>query len=220
MEIYTKGTGKNTVKPDLVTLNIKFFVKNNTYSEVLAKGTKNVEHFVKKLLPKFGFEESDLKTSSFIIKEETRWDNVKEGHVFDGFSFSQITTLEFDYDIDRLAQIMESISEFDDSPRYVINFGIKDDKKYREDLHVKAYQDAESTARAIAIAAGKELRECAQVNSAGLRRTFLSNSLLDSDNFILEESSTAGSVSDSISDSFTPEDIEISETLDCKWVAE
>ena len=70
MEIIVEGKGINSFVPDEVRLNINFFVKGITYEETLNKGTLNVQLFIEEVLFKNGFKKDDMKTKSFIIKEE------------------------------------------------------------------------------------------------------------------------------------------------------
>lgn len=70
MEIIVTGKANEYFKPDQIILNINFYVKENTYEDVLIKGTNNVKIFIDEVLINNGFKNDDLKTRSFIIKEE------------------------------------------------------------------------------------------------------------------------------------------------------
>jgi Uncharacterized conserved protein len=227
MDIIVRGDSSSSIKPDKVILSINFYVKSNTYQNVLDKGANNVNHFVTDTLPHFNFTKEDLKTNRFNVRKETRYNSVTKNHEFDGYSYSQNTRLEFDYDIEKLSEMMEAISKLEDSPVYEVNFGVKDEKSYRDDLLAKAYQDAESKARAIASAAQKELRRCEKVDFKSFGTDYTSSSRLGQGRYAYKQAAVMESdmvlresTANVLADTFNPEDIEVSETLYCLWIAE
>lgn len=226
MEIIVRGDGKSTFKPDQVILNIKFYIKSQAYQEVLDKGANSVNSFVSGTMQSFGFTKEDLKTRSYNIHKETVYSSTTKRHEFNGYSFNQNATLKFDYDVQKLSSMMEAISKLEDSPLYTINFGVKNEDSYRNSLLAKAYQDAEDKAKAIAAAAGKELRRCDKVDFKSFGTDYSSLSSLEGKTYkYLRSGSVDGifaeeSVADAIADTFTPEDVEVSETLYCLWIAE
>ena len=110
MEIIVAGKCTNSFVPDEVRLNINFFVKGNTYEEVLNKGTLNVQLFIEEVLLKNNFKKDDMKTRSFIIKEEKKYNEITRNYDFDGYSFSQDAILKFDYNSNLMANIIVAIS--------------------------------------------------------------------------------------------------------------
>lgn len=82
----------------------------------------------------------------------------------------------------------------------------------------KAFKDAELQAQAIAEAAGKTLKQCMKVDFKPFTTTYVSKSILGSD-MVACKSACTGAAS-SIVNTFTPEDIELSETLYCLWITE
>ena len=88
-----------------------------------------------------------------------------------------------------------------------------------------AYNNAKEKAEAIAKTAGKILKECIKTDFRPFEERVYSRSSLGSEMFEEERVDFAVgakkmSAQDTITNIFTPEDIEISETLYCLWVAE
>jgi len=218
MEIIVQGKGKEFFTPNEVTLNFTFTIKGQTYEEVLREGVKNVQYFVDELLLQNNFEKENLKTRNFVIKEETRYDNLTHQNIFEGFSFNQYATLKFDYDKEKLATMMVSISKLDNAPMCQVDFGVKDEKDCRKKILAKAYKDAEEQALAIAEAAGKCLKQCAKVDFKPFTSDYHSRARYGSD-IMYAEKAVAG-VAQTIANTFTPEDIVLTETLYCLWNAE
>ena len=126
--------------------------------------------------------------------------------------FNQNATLKFDYNKERLASLVEALSKLDNAPTCQINFGVKDVKECKRRILSKAYNEAELQAQAIADAAGKTLKQCVKVDFKPFTTDYISESTFTSDYAI-------GSVPKMVN-TFTPADIEISETLYCLWIAE
>lgn len=218
MEIIVQGKGTELFTPDEVILNISFTIKGQTYEDVLRIGIQNVQHFVENLLLQNGFHKEDMKTRNFVIREETRYDNLTHQNIFEGFSFNQCATLKFTYDKNKLAKMMVEMSKLDNAPVCQVNFKVKNEKECRKNILAKAYKDAEEQALAIAEAAGKTLRQCVKVDFKPFTSDYRSSVRLDSDMMYAERSCVGAA--QTLANTFTPEDIEITETLYCLWLAE
>ena len=221
MEIIVEGKGIKTVAPDQVIINFDFIIKGETYEEVLERGTKNVYDIIQSILVPNGFSKEDLKTRSFVIREERRYDEITRKYLFDGYSYNQQGTLKFDYDSNLLAHFMDALSKLANPPKAHINFGIKDEKASRKEMLALAYADAKEQAEAIACAAGLELKKCVKVDFKPFTTNYISMSNLDGNMLCAERAAFGmGSTAEVISNIFTPEDISLSETLYCLWRAE
>lgn len=218
MEIIVQGNGKEYFAPDEIILNIKFNIIGNSYKEALIKGTDMVEQFVNLILLKNGFSKEDMKTKNFIIREQYRYDNLTQKDIFEGFLYEQRAHVKFDYDKDKLSYMMVEISNLDNAPQCQIKFGLKNENQCRKIVLSKAYQEAFDKAGVIAESANKTLKNCIKVDCKSFDRNYISNASLDSSLFYNEESNIE--YSKSISNTFTPEDIEITEVLYCLWIAE
>jgi len=215
MEIIVKGSAEKYFTPDEIILNFNFYVKGYTYEEVLEHGTNNVYNFINEFLIKEGFNKEDLKTRSFLIKEETKYNESTRKYDRDGYSFNQSATLKFDYDKDKLARMMSSLSTLSIYPKCQIDFGVKDEKSVRRSILALAYNDAKEEANAIAKAAGLELDECVKVDFKPFTTEYVSHSHMDSE--MMMKTARFGATPDKINAIFTPEDILITETLYTLW---
>lgn len=218
MEIVVQGKGVEYFTPDEVILNISFNTKDQSYEEALSNGVKNVEKFVNELLLQNGFTANDMKTRNFVVKEDKKYNEMTRTYIFDGFSFNQNATLKFDYNKERMAKIIEAFSKLENAPSCQINFGVKDAKECKGKIITKAYKEAELQAQAIASAAGKSLKQCVKVDFKPFTTEYFSQSNLDT-NMMYANDTRLGAVP-AIINTFTPEDIELSETLYCLWITE
>ena len=203
MEIIVEGTGRKFVTPDMITLHLNFVTKGNTYAEVLENGVKNVQKFVSLLLEN-QFQKEDNEITRIYEK--------------DGFSFQEQATLTFDYDQDVMANMMEKISKLENAPMYQIFFGIKDENTIRQNLLKDAYKEGEKQAKTIAQAAEKSLLECRKVDFKPMNTTYTSTSMLDG-TLMRRGMDCFSATANEITNIFTPEDIELSETLYMLWIA-
>lgn len=218
MEIIVEGKCTNSFVPDEVRLNINFFVKGITYEEVLNKGTLNVQLFIEEVLFKNGLKKDDMKTRSFIIKEEKKYNEITRTYDFDGYSFTQDAILKFAYNSNLMANIIVAISKFSNFLTCQINFGLKDEEKCRKTLLSNAYKDAENKAMIIAEASGKMLKCCQKVDFRPFANDYISNTMFGSDMMSAEKYMKG--VVQNIVNTFTPEEIELTETLYCLWITE
>lgn len=215
MEIITTGIGEESYKPDQIILTLTFVFKDTLYDEVLENGTKSVLDFVNNILYKYGFSENDIKTKSFIIKEEQKYNEETRSYDFDGYSYNQTVILKFDYELEKLTNMMKDISKLSNPPYYKMEFSLKDEEKAKKELISKAYNDAKEKANIIAEASGKVLKDCIKVSFKPLDIDFLSLTSLDNNTMYLKEASMP-----LMNKIFTPEDITLSETIYCLWISE
>jgi len=218
VEIIVEGKGTNFFTANQVILNLNFITKGSTYEDVLDSGSKSVELFVNKILEKNKFTSSDMKTRNFVIREETKYNEITRKYETDGYSYNQNAVLKFDYDKEKMTKIMEEISKLDNPPLYQINFGIEDEKECRRNILKDAYIDALNQAKAIADAAGLKLNQCVKVDFKPFTTSYISQTNFSSD--MMYAKSMNISASDAINKTFTPEDIELTETLYCLWTTE
>ena len=218
MEIIVQGKGEKFVSPEEVVMTISFTTKGYSYEEVLNNGTKNVKLFVDNILIPNGFSKEDMKTRNFVIREETKYNNITNSHEPDGYSYNQYAVLKYDYDIEKMAKMMEEISRLENPPKCQVNFSVKDEKACRRSILAVAYKDAEEQAKAIANSAGKILKECVKVDFKPFTTEYVSETALNSD--IMFDKALRTGAAPMLVNTFTPEDIQLQETLYCLWIAE
>ena len=225
MDIMVEGTGTRYYKPDEVEISLSFYTKTGSYESALEEGTRDVKIFIESVLLQMQFSKEDIKTRSFRVYEEKKYDYEKEIEIKYGFAYTQEATLKFDYNINVVAEFMERVSKLPNPPKYVITFNIKNEQQSKNEAMADAYNMAKEKAEAIAKTAGKTLKECLKTDFRPFEEIVYSRSSLNSGMFEegaakFDIQSKRMSPQDTITNTFTPEDIEISETLYCLWVAE
>ena len=225
MDIMVEGVGRKFYKPNQVVLSINFLVNDETYEKSLEKGVKSVEDFIVLVLQKLNIEKEELKTRSFRISQNTRYDYETKKTIFNGYDYTQSATLKLDYNMETISKFMSLVSALAAPPRYTMTFSIKDMEGAKKEDMAEAYNKAKEKAETIAMAAGKQLKDCIKTDFRPFAESVTSHSRL-SDMDMFEESavmckkSRAMSTSETIQTIFTPEDVEISETLYCLWITE
>lgn len=225
MDIMVEGTGKRFYKPDEVEISLNFYTKTGSYESALEDGTRDVQIFIEDVLTQMQFKKEELKTRSFRVYEEKRYDYEKKIEIKFGFAYTQGATLKFDYDINVVAEFMEKVSKLQNPPKYTIAFNVKNEQQSKNEAIADAYNKAKEKADAIAKASGKTLKECVKIDFRPFEERVYSASRLG-DAMFQEETADFSvgakkmSAQDTITNIFTPEDIEISETLYCLWIAE
>lgn len=222
MEISVQGKATSFYTPNQVILNLRFVTKEQSYEEALASGSANVLGFINTILLKYGFQKEDMKTNTFYIQEEKKYDDDTNTYKLIGYIYHQNATLKFEYDKEKLSSIMEDISKMAQPPFFEVNFTIKDLEKCKKDNLTKAYKDAEMQAFIIAQAAGTTLKQCIKTDFKPFTTDYISNGY--NSEILYKSKDLYGldttNVSDTINTVFTPEDVMISETLYCLWVTE
>lgn len=217
MEIHVEGEALEYVSPDQVILNIEFKKKGESYNAVLTEGIESVKTFIEQILIPNSIDKEELKTRSFTIEEDKKYNNKLKKYEKVGFLFNQEAVLRFDYDKILLAAIMISLSNLKNPPLCYVEFGLKDKKEVQKNILSKAYEDAKIKAEAIAIASKKKLKDC--IKTEFLKK---SNSEFIS-NFSIEEgiiTSLLEVQTKNIVNTLIPEDIKLSEKLYCLWITE
>ena len=204
MEIHVEGEALEYVSPDQVILNIEFKKKGESYNAVLNEGIESVKTFIEQILIPNSIDKEELKTRSFTIEEDKKYNNKLKKYEKVGFLFNQEAVLRFDYDKILLAAIMISLSNLKNPPLCYVEFGLKDKKEVQKNILSKAYEDAKIKAEAIAIASKKKLKDC--IKTEFLKK---SNSEFIS-NFAIEEGIITSSLevqTKNIVNTLIPEDI-------------
>lgn len=228
MDIIVEGIGKKFYTPDEVEINLDFYTRADSYEGALEKGTKNVELFINDILEKMNFNKEIMKTRSFRVYEEKQYDYDKKKYIKLGYAYTQQANIKFDYSMNTIAEFMDRVSKLENPPKYHLAFNVKDIKKCKDEVLSEAYNKAKDKAETIAKAAGKELKECVKTDFRPFEERVISRSSLNSQDMYMEkEMSIDGAkfgmakrtgVQETIQTIFTPEDVEIIETLYCLWI--
>ena len=229
MDIIVEGVGKKLYNPNEVEIKLDFYTRADSYESALENGTKNVENFIDDVLEKMNFNKEIMKTRSFRVYEEKQYDYDRKKYIKLGYAYTQQANIKFDYSMNIIAEFMDMVSKLKNPPKYHLSFNVKDIKGCKDEVLAEAYNKAKEKAETIARAAGKELKECVKTNFIPFEESVVSRSSLNSQDMYMEKEQSFGAsnfdmakktgVQDTIQTIFTPEDIEITETLYCLWIA-
>ena len=216
MDIIVQGIGEKNFKPNVIKLSFEFRTKESNYEKALEEGIKSVEKYFN-LLTSMGFDTKEVKTKSFRVYENTKYNESTRKYDPDGYMFNQSAVLSFDYDIKKMSVLMEETSKQECPPTYRISFEVKDDKAVEEEIIALAYKEAEFQANAIAKASGKTVKGCVKVSFDPFDGNYVSNTRYDMSERCFAKASCA---SEAIQTVFVPEDVTVSKELYCQFVAE
>ena len=228
MDIIVEGVGKKLYNPNEVEIKLDFYTRADSYERALENGTKNVENFIDDVLEKMNFNKEIMKTRSFRVYEEKQYDYDRKKYIKIGYAYTQQANIKFDYSINIIAEFMDMVSKLKNPPKYHLLFNVKDIKICKDEVLAEAYNKAKEKAETIAKAAGKELKECVKTDFIPFEESVVSRSSLNSQDMYMEKERSFGAsnfdmakstgVQDAIQTIFTPEDVEITETLYCLWI--
>ena len=228
MDIIVEGVGKKFYSPDEVEINLDFYTRADSYESALENGTKNVENFINDVLEKMDFNKEIMKTRNFRVYEEKQYDYDRRKYIESGYAYTQQANIKFNYSINIIAEFMDMVSKLKNPPKYHLLFNVKDIKGCKDEVLAEAYNKAKEKAETIARAAGKELKECVKTDFRPFEESVVSRSSLNSQDMYMEKEQSFGAsnfdmakntgVQDTIQTIFTPEDVEITETLYCLWI--
>ena len=227
MYIIVEGIGKKFYSPDEVEINLDFYTRDDSYKRALENGTKNVESFINDVLERMNFNKEIMKTRSFRVYEEKQYDYDRKKYIKLGYAYTQQANIKINYSMEIIAEFMDIVSKLKNPPKYHLSFNVKDIKGCKDEVLAEAYNKAKEKAETIARAAGKELKECVKTDFIPFEESVVSRSSLNSQDMYMEKEQSFGAsnfdmakstgVQDTIQTIFTPEDVEITETLYCLW---
>ena len=222
MDIMVEGRAKRTYKADEVEIRFEFKTTRVTYEMAVEDGSKNVESFINDVLLKMDFSKEDMKTQSFRVYEEINYNYQLQKEEKLGFTYSQCAILKFDYSIEKVAEMISKVCKISNPPKYFLNFSLKDKESAKNEVLADAYLNAKKKAQVIANVAELSLKSCVKTDFKPFTEKVISNTNLEAPAILGKAYSVeqANMVKGSIQTSFTPQDIEISETIYCLWLAE
>lgn len=180
--IKIKGTGFVQEKPDLVEVRILLESLDMDYGKAYAKASEKNEELLQ-VIQDLGFPQEELKTSYFDIdkKYEDQRDsfgNYKER--FEGYRVTQRLKLAFDWDSQKLAEVLQALSQTKANPDLSIHFTVKDPSLIQEKLLESAAKNARRKAEVLAQASGVELGSLTRIDYDWDEVNFYSNTSLSS----------------------------------------
>jgi uncharacterized protein YggE len=209
------GVARVTVKPDLGVLNISVSeVKPKMGDAIKALGDKS-NHY-NELLKKLGFNEKDIKTTSFAVsKNKVYKDNE---YIDSGYVASQNIRLEFTYDQKTLQKIVTEFSKSEKPIDFSIDFELSEQLKQKVQAQIIdfAVKEGNEKASGIAKSAGLKLVKIKDITYGAWGR--------DSGMELVEKRhkyAAAMAASDDFQTfNFTPDDLIFRDALTIIWIVE
>lgn len=163
--ISVNGSAKLAVKPDLIVVFVNVKTCDLDYQKAITDVNTKLEQ-LRKSFSKIGFEKDMLKTTDFNV--QSRYDNERTAdgnykRVFAGFNVTHSLKLEFQFDTDKLSQVLSVLSSSKSETEFSIAFSVKDAQSYKNQLIAKAVKDATEKAVVIAQSAGVTLKEVVEI---------------------------------------------------------
>ena len=209
-------------------MKLDFYTRAESYESALENGAKNVQSFINDVLERMNFNKEIMKTRSFRVYEEKQYDYDRKKYTKLGYAYTQQANIKFNYSMNIIAEFMDMVSKLKNPPKYHLLFNVKDIKGCKDEVLGEAYNKAKEKAETIAKAAGKELKECVKTDFIPFEESVVSKSSLNSQDMYMEKEKSFGAsnfdmakstgAQDTIQTIFTPEDVEITETLYCLWI--
>ena len=185
-------------------------------------------NFINDVLERMDFNKEMMKTRSFRVYEEKQYNYDIKRYIKSGYAYTQQANIKFNYSINIIAKFMDMVSKLKNPPKYSLIFNVKDIKECKDEVLAEAYNKAKEKAETIARAAGKELKECVKTDFIPFEESVVSRSSLNSQDMYMKKSMFIDDLEfdmnkntgaqDTIKTIFTPEDVEITETLYCLWI--
>jgi len=211
--ITVKGSGSVSISPDLIVLSLKLRTFRKNYSNAIEAATKEID-LISSAIIEAGLKKKDLKTTSFDVETEYERYQDQEGNykrVFSGYACHHNLKLKIDFDNKLFSKVLNEISNTSVKPEIEVNFSIKDERAVKEELLVKATQNASERATILTKASGVELGSLLSIdyNWGELH-------LYSSTDYVYSERMMSLS-SESRSFDIEPDDIKVSDTVTFVW---
>lgn len=153
------GTGKLSVKPDTIHLNLTLTGVHEDYSQAVRHSDQAVKD-LKEALEKEAFDPGDLKTASFSVDSKYEGYQEPSGQYrqrFIGFEYDLRLFLEMEADKERLGLLLTAILKSGVPVHFSLAYTLKDPQVAQKELLARAVRDAQDKAACLAQAAGVKL---------------------------------------------------------------
>lgn len=210
------GKGKSVKEPDLVVLEITITILKKEFDDALESMSKLVDK-LKNSLKQIGFEEDDLKTTSFMIDQE--YNSVEKGIItkehsskFMGFEVMHGLKLEFDLDNEKISEVLNCLNNYDKNLEVELGFSVKEKEEMIKEVLESATKDAKFKAELLANASSVTLGDLIKINCSISDYFYFK-----SDTSFEDENVSSGLGALFSSGSIMPEEIKISDTVTFEW---
>lgn len=225
MKLDIKAIGEVKKAPTKIIFSLTFREKSKNYTDVINKGANQLLDF-QEILKKLNIDLGNLKTDAYKINTINEKIETSKGlidkeksvkYVFSHYEIVQIARLSMDYDIKKMMQLINFISQMKKYPTYSFNFSLSDDEK----------TELENTAleKAIALATKKAdvVLNVTNSNSYSIDKieiieNFKNSMIYKSKTMMCEMEQMINSVNlDNLADTISPDDINVSVSIICSF---
>lgn len=164
--ITVKGTGRVSVKPDMIVVSMRLETKDKEYDKTMESAAERIE-LINKSLEEIGFEKQAVKTTDFNVRTDYESVRDKDNNyksVFKGYVCNHSLKVEFDFDTKRLAKVLSAISACLAKPEFSISFTVKNPSAISEELLKSAAKNAREKAEVLCSASGVKLGELLSID--------------------------------------------------------
>ncbi len=157
--ITVKGVGNVSATPDYVNINLNLESSSLDYEAAMEQAAKKIEYLTA-TLEMLGIEKKEIKTTNFNVR--TDYDSVKDKdgsymRIFCGFTCHHQLKIGFDFDTNRLAQVLSAVAKCLAEPELSISFTVKDANAVNRNLLASATANARAKAEILTAAANVSL---------------------------------------------------------------
>ncbi len=198
--IWVTGTGKVSVTPDTVILNLGVQVQKDTVAEAQQAAATAMDA-VMAVLDDYDIDEADIQTQQFSIQPVYRWDDGQQ--ILLGYSVTNSVSVRV-RDIDDIGGIIDAaVAAGDDYIRInSISFTVDEPESYLEDIREEAMKDAEEKAKQLADLGDVKLGKPIYIAESG-----------GSTPPVVNRDYAGGAVPDAVDTSISPGELELTLTV-------
>ncbi len=212
--ITIQGIGKLSLKPDYTVISMSLRAANEEYDTAMETASRHLDT-LQNALKRLGFAKEDLKSSRFDVSTEYNNERDKNGNykrVFVGYVVTLQLKLEFDFNMERLAEVLVAIAGCIAQPELNVQFTVKDKEAVNAALLESACDNARAKAKILTGASGVKLGELLSIDYSWGDRALCSPTRYEMDEACMLKASAAPSGME-----ITPEDIKVSDQVTFVW---
>ncbi len=216
--IRVRGTGRVSLKPDTAEISLELVSKNADYGKA-AEGAAYMLGALKTALGEAGFDEDDIKTSSFSIYTQMQGFTDADGRYserFAGYACSHRLMISFPMDAERLALTIDLITQSCADPHLNVRFTVEDKDAAICELLRDCAAQARKKAEVLCAASGAELGEL-----LGIDYQFADAYMYSQTDYCVEANETmpAAGAPRLKNAGISPRDIELTDSAVFTWAA-
>ena len=203
--ITVRGSARVSAAPDWVVISFTINSEHYDYGKCMEQVAMQTESLQKDLAA-VGLERDSLKTVHFDI--DTHFERVNDRYVFRGYKAVHQLKVEFPFERGYLNKVLRALSRTQSQASFSVSFQIKDPEPLRHKAIAEAVKNAKIKAKVLAEAAGVMVGKLEHIDYSWSEIHFHSSMKYDM---------AAESMMSSPGYDFTPQDVNISESVTVVW---